>query len=373
MSSSTGKGEAAPASGTASRAVATLETRAGELVNQAKRLRDEAEELLRLAVAAERSLGTSWEDVGQELGVSRSAAHSRFSSFVQELDGQSRAQPEDPEVQRSTALERLHQRWLSVEEIVNEYAAVEGLRSLSIVRELRSPHDEIGQHQAAASLEASAVLHADGEVTRSTRESGGSGAAQGASERQPASDHIDFKASTFHGSFASRANVDVPSATVYDVDLMQRLELLMPLLSKTTSSHDVGKSVGAYSKLLRRRLAELSSTGSCFCLKCRQEADASLSSPSASLEERLNRLESLLDGYTNELEAERGAREALEARLTTVESRFTSAPSDSHAGEHLAILWDDPTRLVAEGESSEKKTVGAPSAGSDEGIPREVR
>ncbi|AEN10766.1 MULTISPECIES: hypothetical protein [unclassified Streptomyces] len=57
----------------------------GELVRQAKRLVEKADELLEQAVIAERERGTSWERIGQALGgQSKSAAHKRYAPALTE-------------------------------------------------------------------------------------------------------------------------------------------------------------------------------------------------------------------------------------------------------------------------------------------------
>lgn len=55
---------------------------AGELVADAQRAVYAAEALLIAAVAAERGRSTSWEEIGQALGVTRQAAHARFGDEV---------------------------------------------------------------------------------------------------------------------------------------------------------------------------------------------------------------------------------------------------------------------------------------------------
>ncbi len=45
----------------------------------------QAEEGLRLAVAAERTAGTSWQEIGERLDVTRQSAHERFAAAVEEI------------------------------------------------------------------------------------------------------------------------------------------------------------------------------------------------------------------------------------------------------------------------------------------------
>jgi hypothetical protein len=59
--------------------------RAGELLEEARRLVSGAEQVLRLAVAFERARGTSWQEIGDGLGASRQAAHERYAPVVDEV------------------------------------------------------------------------------------------------------------------------------------------------------------------------------------------------------------------------------------------------------------------------------------------------
>jgi hypothetical protein len=55
----------------------------GQLLRQAKRLADQAQELMEQAVVAERAKGTSWETIGEVLdGVTKSAAQKRYGARV---------------------------------------------------------------------------------------------------------------------------------------------------------------------------------------------------------------------------------------------------------------------------------------------------
>lgn len=58
----------------------------GDTVEEAARILADARELLALAVAYERRRGTSWETVGETLGVSRQAAHERYAGIERQLD-----------------------------------------------------------------------------------------------------------------------------------------------------------------------------------------------------------------------------------------------------------------------------------------------
>jgi hypothetical protein len=59
--------------------------RGGELVDDALRLVGQAEEVLRLAVAAERAASTSWQEIGERLGISKQSTHERFAAAVTEI------------------------------------------------------------------------------------------------------------------------------------------------------------------------------------------------------------------------------------------------------------------------------------------------
>lgn len=58
----------------------------GGLIRDAAAIRAEAENLLALAVAAERHRGASWEAVGEAFGVTRQSAHARYGPLAEELD-----------------------------------------------------------------------------------------------------------------------------------------------------------------------------------------------------------------------------------------------------------------------------------------------
>src|SRR4051794_13463754 len=54
--------------------------RPGELIDDALALLRQAEQVLRLAVAAERAAATSWQEIGERLDVTRQSAHERFAA-----------------------------------------------------------------------------------------------------------------------------------------------------------------------------------------------------------------------------------------------------------------------------------------------------
>lgn len=57
--------------------------RAGEYVEMGARLLSEAQQVLELAVILEREKGTSWEDIGAALDITKQTAHERFSAAFQ--------------------------------------------------------------------------------------------------------------------------------------------------------------------------------------------------------------------------------------------------------------------------------------------------
>ncbi|GGP36834.1 hypothetical protein [Streptomyces abikoensis] len=102
----------------ASTSEAGLQPRLGQFVHQAIALRDQADELLKRAVEHERARGTSWEQIGQELGVSRSAAQQRFGRGTKDYG-------------RAASRARLETAWLKAKRLVQDYEALEGLQNLS--------------------------------------------------------------------------------------------------------------------------------------------------------------------------------------------------------------------------------------------------
>ncbi|MET9915294.1 hypothetical protein ABZZ74_53310 [Streptomyces sp. NPDC006476] len=58
----------------------------GILVTQAQRLVDLAREVLTRSVIYERTNGTSWEEIGEALGITRQSAHERFKAAMDEWE-----------------------------------------------------------------------------------------------------------------------------------------------------------------------------------------------------------------------------------------------------------------------------------------------
>ncbi|WP_409055858.1 hypothetical protein [Streptomyces sp. SYP-A7185] len=92
-----------------------LQARPGFTVELAKKLRDQADEVMLQAVNYERSQGTSWEQIGEKLGVSRSAAQQRFGREVGRLS-------EKQDSLRLLPLRELHQAWRHVGRITADYS-----------------------------------------------------------------------------------------------------------------------------------------------------------------------------------------------------------------------------------------------------------
>jgi hypothetical protein len=59
--------------------------RGADLVEEARQVVGQAEEVMRLAVAAECAAGASWEQIGEALEVSRQSAHKRFAAAVDDI------------------------------------------------------------------------------------------------------------------------------------------------------------------------------------------------------------------------------------------------------------------------------------------------
>ncbi|MGW0573738.1 toll/interleukin-1 receptor domain-containing protein [Streptomyces tauricus] len=97
----------------------------GEMLRQAKKLADEAQQLVDVAVAAERGKGTSWETIGEVLdGVSKSAAQKRFGGKIAAMLG-------DPGHLHSEAFgrmrKRLEQGWANVARTMMDHDTITNL------------------------------------------------------------------------------------------------------------------------------------------------------------------------------------------------------------------------------------------------------
>ncbi|MGW1197241.1 hypothetical protein ACWD4B_15605 [Streptomyces sp. NPDC002536] len=109
---------------------AARQTRPAELVAEAHKLYELADALLQQAVVAERALNTSWEAIGQELGVTKSTAHSRYSSAIttaaRRREGRS---PKEPKEVR--ALEVLEDSWDRVATLARKHTARRTIHALA--------------------------------------------------------------------------------------------------------------------------------------------------------------------------------------------------------------------------------------------------
>ncbi|MET9292284.1 hypothetical protein [Streptomyces sp. NPDC003077] len=116
---------------------------AGQLVEQARRLAEKAEELLEQAVIAERQRDTPWEQIGQALGgLSKSAAHKRYGAIVNEwaahYDGTS-TEDEDtgeevlgPATPFVVAYRLVERTWKEAEEIIGDQDLLAALRNATV-------------------------------------------------------------------------------------------------------------------------------------------------------------------------------------------------------------------------------------------------
>lgn len=115
----------------------------GQLVEQARRLAEKAEELLEQAVIAERARNTSWDQIGQALGgLSKSAAHKRYGNVYSEwgahLDGTS-TEDEDTGTEIlgeyadfDIAYALLERTWGEIDEVVADQELLYDLRNATL-------------------------------------------------------------------------------------------------------------------------------------------------------------------------------------------------------------------------------------------------
>ncbi|MGY1437053.1 hypothetical protein [Streptomyces reniochalinae] len=111
----------------------------GQLVVQARRLMEKAEELLEQAVIAERQRDTSWEQVGEALGgLSKSAAHKRYGAAVNDWASHYDGTSTEDEVSGQEVFGRnssfvvayrlVERTWEEAEEIVDDQELLADLR-----------------------------------------------------------------------------------------------------------------------------------------------------------------------------------------------------------------------------------------------------
>lgn len=116
---------------------------AGQLVEQARRLAEKAEELLEQAVIAERQRDTPWEQIGQALGgLSKSAAHKRYGAIVNEwaahYDGTSTEDENTgeealgPAAPFVVAYRLVERTWKEAEKIIDDQDLLAALRNATI-------------------------------------------------------------------------------------------------------------------------------------------------------------------------------------------------------------------------------------------------
>jgi hypothetical protein len=167
--------------------------RAGELVDDALRLVGQAEEVLRLAVAAERAASTSWQEIGERLGVSRQSAHERFAQAVQAISDGALFPAREP------AREGALGWWACPDGLQDPEATVRGLDEWALRH--REPTDpDRGEHPVSAGLrrrEDLAAVEAIGVVTALARRIMDSDLPDGVSERQARRMLLERKIETF--------------------------------------------------------------------------------------------------------------------------------------------------------------------------------
>ncbi|MFF4548612.1 hypothetical protein ACFY1J_31000 [Streptomyces sp. NPDC001406] len=112
-----------------SRVDAARSAPAGQFIEQARRLALLAEDLLKVAVVAERARGTSWDEIGKSLGdVSKSAAHARYSSMVKEwMESPAPEDVSEPEPFELSYGE-LSEKWAEAARIVDAQVLIAELR-----------------------------------------------------------------------------------------------------------------------------------------------------------------------------------------------------------------------------------------------------
>ncbi|MCX4672547.1 hypothetical protein OG453_38895 [Streptomyces sp. NBC_01381] len=114
----------------------------GQLVEQARRLVDEAQEILKLAVVAERMRGTSWDTIGAADGNStKSATHKRYSAQVTQWQDESQRyriqnDNDDPSIDVEAsdfdvAYSELEQAWGDADDVMSSQKYLTLLRAMS--------------------------------------------------------------------------------------------------------------------------------------------------------------------------------------------------------------------------------------------------
>ncbi|MFI1176942.1 hypothetical protein [Streptomyces melanogenes] len=125
----------------------------GQLVEQAMRLMEKAEELVEQAVIAERQRSTSWDQIGQALGgLSKSAAHKRYgvivSSWLDDSDGTSTEDEDSGEellgdfALFDMAYTLVERTWAEADEIVHDQDLLNDLRRATLAASGQPGHPE---------------------------------------------------------------------------------------------------------------------------------------------------------------------------------------------------------------------------------------
>ncbi|MFG3235131.1 hypothetical protein ACGFZG_25690 [Streptomyces antibioticus] len=116
----------------APRARAVRDAPAGQHIRQARLLEMLTSDLMARAVVTERLRGTSWEEVGEALGVTKATAHGRFSKIVNSWRGAKKAELEDSLGDDfEVAVEELDHIWSQIRDLVARQEMQEGIRFLT--------------------------------------------------------------------------------------------------------------------------------------------------------------------------------------------------------------------------------------------------
>ncbi|MFF7290219.1 hypothetical protein [Streptomyces griseorubiginosus] len=132
---------------------AALSAAPGDLLRQAKRLLDQAQELMDLAAVAERAKGTSWEAIGEAVGgITKSAAQKRFGQQFSEWYG-ALAPPEvaprydgDKEFLFHDAHNKLEEGWRSADQIIQAQDVLSELSNVSAAVSGSSHAQQVNAH-----------------------------------------------------------------------------------------------------------------------------------------------------------------------------------------------------------------------------------
>jgi hypothetical protein len=99
------------------------------MLRQAKKLADEAQQLVEMAVATEREKGTSWETIGEVLdGVTKSAAQKRYGAKIAALQEDTDNPGDDPFVYMHG---RLELGWANIARTVKDHDTIRHLSTVT--------------------------------------------------------------------------------------------------------------------------------------------------------------------------------------------------------------------------------------------------